>query len=359
MKYISIVADTYEDAVKEAKSKYGDQIRVHSRRDYTVPGGLFTRKQKKCEITCYISSNAVKTDSSEDMSEFEKEAKTPNPMGLSSAERLNTEIHRGTGKGFNEAEKLLTLNYIYGPLREHLLDNLSCTAEDCPRVLSEKILSCVNMDYEAQLHPSRVVVFLGPTGGGKTTTLAKVAYMYRQLGKKVGIITLDSYRVGAFEQIKAFADALDMPLQLVDKEGQLVSALESYSYYDLILVDTMGLSSKDLELNLKLKSMANILTRMNTSFSLILSASMKEEDMMKHYSRYKDDYNVNSIIITKLDESRTIGNALSFSYRVNLPILFFTDGQKVPEDLVKASTDVVVQNLIGFGLDKRAFRGQL
>ena len=150
-----------------------------------------------------------------------------------------------------------------------------------------------------------------------------------------------------------------MPLQLVDKEGQLVSALESYSYYDLILVDTMGLSSKDLELNLKLKSMANILTRMNTSFSLILSASMKEEDMMKHYSRYKDDYNVNSIIITKLDESRTIGNALSFSYRVNLPILFFTDGQKVPEDLVKASTDVVVQNLIGFGLDKRAFRGQL
>ncbi len=360
MQYITIVSSSYEEAVREAKEKYGDSIRVHSRRDFTTQGGLFTKKQKKCEITCYLSaSSKAQSDKSEDMNEFEKEAKTPDPMSISSAERLNTEIHRGTSAGLREAERLLSLNYIYGPLREHLLENLSCTAEECPRVLSERIIESTRMDYEAQIHPSRVVVFLGPTGAGKTTTLAKVAYMYKAAGKKVGLITLDSYRVGAFEQIKAFGEALDIPVSMVGREDQLVSSLERYTYYDLILVDTMGLSSRDLELNLRLKGMGMQLMKMNTTFSLIVSASMKEEDMMRHYERYKDDFKINSIIVTKLDESRTIGNALSFSYRVNLPILFFTDGQKVPEDLEKASTDVIVQNLIGFGLDTRAYRGQL
>lgn len=359
MQYITVTASSYEEAVKEAKAKYGDALRVHSRRDFTTPGGLFTRKQKKCEITCYISSSARKDYGKEDIDEFEKEAKTPDPLSISSSERLNTEIHRGTGAGMKEAERLLSLNYIYGPLRDHLLENFSSTVADCPRVLSEKIIESTRMDYEAQIHPSRVVVFLGPTGAGKTTTLAKVAYMYKAAGKKVGLITLDSYRVGAFDQIKAFAQAFDIPVSLVEREDQLVSSFEKYTYYDLILVDTMGLSERDLEQNIRLKAMGVFLMRMNTSFSLIVSASMKEEDMMKHYERYKNDFKINSIVVTKLDESRTIGNALSFSYRVNLPILFFTDGQKVPEDLEKASTDVIIQNLIGFGLDRRAYRGQL
>ncbi len=354
-----MVAESYEAAVKEAKARYGDNIRVHSRRDFTTPGGLFTRRQKKCEITCYISSLPHRMDNKDEMNEFEKEARTPDPVSLSSEERLNTEIHRGTGKGLVEAGSLLSLNYISGPLRETLLENLSCTEEECPEVLTKRIISSVRMDYEAQIHPPRLVVFIGPTGGGKTTTLAKVAYMYKESGRKVGLITLDSFRVGAYEQIKAFADAFDMPLRRAGKEDELLSALESYTYYDLILVDTMGLSQKDMALNLKLKAMTNILSRMNPVYSLILPASMKEEDMMKHYERYRDDYSVNSMIVTKLDESRTIGNALSFSYRTDLPILFFTDGQKVPEDLLKASSDVVLQHLIGFGLDKRALRGQL
>lgn len=361
MQYITIIAPTYEECVKEAKEKYGDSIRVHSRRDFTTPGGFFTKKQKKCEILCYISqlSNDRDRIKDVDINEFEKEAKTPDPLKLSQEERLNTEVHRGSGLVMKEAERLLSLNYIYGPLREHLLDGFSSTLDDLPRKLTERIIASTNMDYNAQLHPSRVVVFLGPTGAGKTTTLAKVGYMYKKSGKKVGIITLDCYRVGALEQIKAFANALDIPVLSASREDELIKDLEEFTYYDLILVDTMGLSSKDLELNLRLKSLGIRLMHMNTTFSLIVSASMKEEDMLRHYERYKDDFKINSIIVTKLDESKTIGNALSFSYRLGLPILFFTDGQKVPEDLERASTDVIVENLVGFGLDYRAYRGQL
>lgn len=361
MQYITVVADSYEEAVQKARSEYGDAIRIHSRRDFTTPGGLFTRKMKKCEITCYISSVSTGKEKVEerDMNEFEKEAKTPDPKKLSREERLNTEIHRGTEEGYKEAERLLDENYISGKLRSKLLEGFSCPVNETARQLSEKILENTRMDYEAQIHPSRVVVFLGPTGAGKTTTLAKVAWLYKNSGKRVGIITLDSYRVGAYEQIKAFAEALGIPVEMVGKEDQLMEAMEKFTYFDLILVDTMGLSSKDLELNLRLKGLGLQLQRMNTSFTLIVSASMKEEDMMRHYERYKDDFNITSIIVTKLDESITIGNALSFAYSISKPILFFTDGQKVPEDLERASTEVILGNLRGFGLDMRAYRGQL
>lgn len=360
MQYISIVADSYEEAVREAKAKYGDAIRIHSRRDYTTQGGLFTKKHKKCEITCYISSSQSFSKSSrEDMDEFEKEAKTPDPLSLSRKERLDTEVHRGTADGMTEAERILRENYISGPLKDKLVDSFSSTKDDAPRLLMERIMSLMAPDYSKLSHPSRVICYLGPTGAGKTTTLSKVAYMYKSFGKKVGIITLDSYRVGAFDQIKAFGEALDISVKTAKDEEELLSALESYTYYDLILVDTMGLSSRDIELNLRLKGLAMVLLRLNTTFSLVLSASMKEEDMIKHYERYKDDFNIDSLVITKLDESTTIGNALSFSYRYSLPILFYTDGQKVPEDLLKASTDVLVSYLTGFGLDKRAYRGQV
>ena len=219
MQYITIVADSYEEAAEKARQQYGDAIRIHSRRDFTTPGGLFTRKMKKCEITCYISSSPAenKTVGQGDMKEFEKEAKTPDPYKLSNEERLNTEIHRGSEEGYKKAEKLLDENYIFGPLREKLLDGLSCSPSECVRVLSERILENTQMDYEAQIHPSRVVVFLGPTGAGKTTTLAKVAWLYKSSGKKVGIVTLDSYRVGAYEQISAFGEVLGIPVEKVGR----------------------------------------------------------------------------------------------------------------------------------------------
>ena len=101
MQHITIVAARYEEAAEKARKEYGDAIRIHSRRDFTTPGGLFTRKMKKCEITCYISTSPLeeKTVGQRDMNEFEKEAKTPDPHKLTTQERLNTEIHRGTEEG--------------------------------------------------------------------------------------------------------------------------------------------------------------------------------------------------------------------------------------------------------------------
>ena len=225
-------------------------------------------------------------------------------------------------------------------------------------ILSERLLKTIGIDYQRQLHPKHFIVFIGPTGSGKTTTLAKVAYLFRESGKSVAIITLDSYRMGAFEQVSAFGSALSIPVALAGAEDELLAAAERFASFDMVFVDTMGLSPKDKELNLRLKGLLSLLDISRSDYILTVPASMKEEDIMEQYSSYSE-YSPSSLVVTKLDETETIGNVLSFSYKVSVPILFFTNGQKVPDDIEKASGSVVLEHMKGFGLDMKRFRAQV
>ena len=262
MQYITIVSDTYEKALDEAKRKYGDALRVHSRREYTVGGGLFTRKRHKCELTCYLvepragerKAKKEETVTRQDLAEFEKEAQTPDPSRLSEAERLDTAQPARQLEGERRVHDILDLNGIRLKLRDHILDGFE-PSDDLDLALSDRIISSVEIDHENQAHPRRYQVFLGPTGSGKTTTLAKIASLYKTVGKDVGIICLDSYRVGAFEQVKAFADAFSIPAVLVKDEDAVLLAKDGMRDKDLVLVDTMGLSPNDIPLNLKLRGL--------------------------------------------------------------------------------------------------------
>ncbi len=355
MQYYTVVGDSYEDAVRKAREQYGDGIRIHSRRDYTTGGGFFSRKKTKCEVVCYLAKKEKKTVNESDISEFAEEAKTPDPSTLSPEERLDTEIFRK--KSNPEAEAMLDKNHITDPLRSKLLESFPEDG-DVSMIMSERLLSTVGIDYDKQVHPKHFVVFVGPTGSGKTTTLAKVAYLFSQSDKSVGIITLDSYRTGAFEQMSAFGNALSIPVLQAGAEDELIKATERFSWKDMIFIDTMGLSPKDKELNLKLHGMLSLLDRDRTDFILTVSASMKEEDILDQYSSYSQ-FSPSSLAVTKLDETETIGNVLSFSYKVSVPMLFFTDGQKVPDDISKASGTLLLEHMKGFGLDMKRFRKQV
>ncbi len=361
MQYLTIVDNSYEEAVKKAKELYGDNIRIHSRRDFMTQGGLFTRRLKKCEIICYISEGGnVESSSSQeqDLRVFEKEAKTPDPGTLTAKERLDTDVHRRGSEGYEEAVRLLERNHISGPFKEKLLSGFAARYDEVSSVLSERIVKETRIDYQSQAHPKHYMVFIGPTGTGKTTTLAKVAHLYASLGKRVAIITLDSYRVGAYEQIKAFGEALSVPVDLVKAEDELLLSIEKFSWFDLVLVDTMGISHKDVELNLRLKGLTAQFDPSRTTYVFTVSPSMKEEDLVEHYLRYSQ-YNPTALVVTKLDETETIGNVLSFADRTGLQLLFFTDGQRVPEDLEKASTSVILEHLKGFGLDIKTSKSQI
>ncbi len=357
MQYYTVVGDSYEEAVKKARDMYGDGIRIHSRRDYTTGGGLFSRKREKCEIVCYLAKvSDKKAEKEKDISEFAKEAKTPDPSTLSPEERLDTEIYREK-RVKPEAVAMLDANHITDPLRSKLLEDFP-EEGDTSMIMSERLLKTVGIDYDRQVHPRHFVVFIGPTGSGKTTTLAKVAYLFSHSEKSVGIITLDSYRTGAFEQMSAFGNALSIPVLAAGAEDELIKATERFSWKDMIFIDTMGLSPRDKELNLKLRGMLSVLDRDRTDYILTVSASMKEEDIMDQFSSYSQ-FSPSSLAVTKLDETETIGNVLSFSYKVSVPMLYFTDGQKVPDDIEKASASVLLEHMKGFGLNMKRFRAQV
>ena len=360
MEYYTVIGDTYENTVKKAKEMYGDHVRIISRRDFTTRGGLFTRKEPRCEVVCYLpAGKGGKKSDRKDLKEFEAEARTPDPASLTPSERLDTESFREEeeSEAVRKARSLLAENHITAPLLDKLLEDLPAD-KDPAAVLPDRIVRNTPIDYAKQVHPRHFVVLLGPTGSGKTTTLAKAASLYAKAGKRVAIITLDTFRTGAYEQIKAFGDALSIPVLKAGDESELLSATEQFSWKDVIFIDTMGVSPRDQELNLRLRSLLDILDRDRTDFMLTLSASMKEEDAMEQYGAYSQ-FAPLSLAVTKLDETETIGNVLSFSYKVSSPILFFTNGQKVPDDIRRASSEAILENLRSFGLDMKGYRSQI
>jgi flagellar biosynthesis protein FlhF len=192
---------------------------------------------------------------------------------------------------------------------------------------------------------------------GKTTTLVKIAMLYSQLVPeecqlKVAVLSLDSFRAGAFAQIETFCHDLHIDLFRCTDEEELSALLEQLDSYDLVLVDTMGKSPKDGELALKLKTMLSVLPKKDTAYYLAVSASHKQRDMDRYF-QLLGSYKISSMVVTKTDETENVGNILSFSKSHNLPLLFMTDGQKVPQDLHKASNELILSFLEGFSLDFR------
>lgn len=222
----------------------------------------------------------------------------------------------------------------------------------------DRIVGSVEIDHNSQLHPPRVFVLVGPTGVGKTTTIAKIAAVYGTLPpegirRKVSIITMDSFRVGAYEQIENFGKALGIPVYRADDEAGFYEALEQTQDSELVLVDTIGKSPRDGELNVKMRTMLNVPDKKNLKCYLTVSASMKRVDIDSVFEQF-GSYGISSVIVTKTDETQTIGNILSICHSKKLPLLFITDGQKVPRDIHKASSAFMLSLLKGFNMDFNA-----
>lgn len=186
-----------------------------------------------------------------------------------------------------------------------------------------------------QLKPGRtqVVALIGPTGVGKTTTIAKLAANYALVEKKrVGLVTMDTYRIAAVEQLKTYSQIIDIPIRVAYTQAEVAPALESFAGYDVVLVDTAGRSQKNLMQVSELKSLVDAA---GCETHLVISASTKEKDLFDQIARFREA-NVDRLLFTKLDETTTYGTMYTVAAKTNLPISYITTGQKVPEDIEPA-----------------------
>lgn len=190
-----------------------------------------------------------------------------------------------------------------------------------------------------------VVALVGPTGVGKTTTLAKLAANARlHDGARVGLVTVDTYRVAAVDQLKTYAEIIDLPMKVVANPAEMREAIAALANLDLVLIDTAGRSPRDSqkidELRLLLEAAAPSETH------LVLSVTATAPSLADTIERF-GAVSPSALLLTKLDESPTIGHVAEPIAATRKPISYLTDGQNVPDDIRSAEVETLAKQLLG------------
>lgn len=181
-----------------------------------------------------------------------------------------------------------------------------------------------------------VVALVGPTGVGKTTTLAKLAANFKlRDGARVGLITVDTYRVAAVEQLRTYAELIDLPMHVVSSPREMRRALEELADVELVLIDTAGRSPRD---EVKIQELKSVLAEADVDQVHLVLSLVAGARSLEHAAQRFGVVGATSLLLTKLDEAAGAGAILSAAKRVGLPISYLTTGQDVPDDIEAAST---------------------
>jgi len=211
------------------------------------------------------------------------------------------------------------------------------------RLILRRIIP-VKHEILARIHQRKVMMMVGPTGVGKTTTIAKLAarFAYKMgVDYKVGIITLDSFRVGAVEQLRAYTNIMRIPLEVVSKNEEIVEAILRLKDCNYILIDTAGSSQNDVAKIEQINTYQEKIPNIEIEKLLVLPANIKQSDLLDIYHKYSI-LGINNLIFTKLDETKSFGNIISFAYKVKKSISYFSVGQNVPDDLHVADSNYLI-----------------
>lgn len=381
MEYFVEQATTHRDALEKVRAKYGEQARVMHQRTVRVGGflGLFSREG--VEVTGYLSSEPASrprkpTDPEEEKRKILGQVKAGNEKTLETlvkeVQGLKSQLQEGafhTVQGDQEHETIshirdlleqneFTARYnreiISKVKREFALDELDDVEKVEQRVV-EWIGETVKLyDYE-QERRKHTFVLVGPTGVGKTTTIAKLAAMWG-LGSRglaahdVRIITIDNYRIGARHQIETYGEIMGIPVHCVESYADLEKQIALYRDVDLVFVDTIGKSPRDSRKIGEMREELEACGR-NSSVHLALSATTKASDIETIMQQF-EPFGYRSVVATKLDETSCVGSLISLLHAKNKPLSYMTDGQQVPVDIHKADVVSLLLKLDGFRIQR-------
>jgi flagellar biosynthesis protein FlhF len=383
MQYFTVQARSNREAIEKMKNTYGEDARILTHRAIRLGGFLGMFSAEGVEVTGYLAEDGARRRKAEVEEEKRKildgvkkeqtlqvllqeiqglrESLESRPAASTapSAEQLHPSLR--------QLEELLTANefapdYI-AAIRERArrefsldkLENFPLLQKAAVEWIGERIPIDPPLSFEGRA--AKIVIVVGPTGVGKTTTIAKLAAIYglgdgRTPARRVRIVTIDNYRIAAKQQIETYAEIMRIPVSLVESAEDLRKNLAVYQETDLVLVDTIGRSPRDLG---KLAEMKEILAACGSRAAvyLALSATTKASDTEEILRQYAP-FGFRSVILTKLDETMRIGNILSCLARQGIPVSYLCDGQGVPQDLEEATVVRLLMNMEGFRIDREA-----
>ena len=223
------------------------------------------------------------------------------------------------------------------------LDDLLMVKARLARMIEAEVGVCGPI----QLAPGRcrLVALVGPTGVGKTTTIAKLAANYRLKEKRrVGLITVDTYRIAAVEQLRTYADIIDLPMQVVSTPREMREAVGRMDDLDMILLDTAGRSPKD---EVRIQELRAFLTEADADEVHLVLSSVASARVLEQTAERFAAVGTTALILTKLDEATGLGNILPLVRTSRLPLSYLTNGQNVPDDIEVAESMRVARLILG------------
>ena len=349
---VTLVASTPQEAYALTREKYGDEFTLISARQIQFSD----QEGTSCEITVSIPKERFLELSEVDIDRGEEGLLDELSLLREQIAQMKDHLQEREAKQNSLMEKVKTLFFEKGIAKEWLETVLaplvgSTVAEDealLAAYLLEEIDETLQIKEE-EITDQKVMMFVGPTGVGKTTTIAKLAARYAYLLDKpyrVALLNLDSFKVGAFEQLAHFADIMQLKYLTAGNVAQFKELFGQLREYDVVLIDTAGMSPYDTEKLIKTVEYLSSDTTQSIEVTLLISATVKYEDIKDIHETFSF-LNLDSVIFTKFDETKHLGAVLSYLLLHPTPLSYFSIGQEVPDDLVLADKEYLLQRFIG------------
>src|SRR5690606_10855384 len=200
------------------------------------------------------------------------------------------------------------------------------------RMLLAHLAQGIPVMREELIDEGGVIALVGPTGAGKTTTLGKLAarYVLKHGSQHVALVTMDTFRIGAHEQLRTLGRILNVPVRVVDEQNSLQDVLDEFAGKRLVLVDTAGLQARDPQLRGQLAELAAQGARLRTL--LVLAATSQYRVLKAAWHNYRS-CDLAGCILTKVDEAGSLGEAIGLAMEQRLQVAYIADGQRIPDDI--------------------------
>lgn len=376
MQYYIEQGQTHREVLEKIQEKYGDAYQILSHRTIPYGGFLGFFRRQGVEITYIVKEEQLKNARQSEIQQekqriMEQLNQTKAIQEVLEEIRslktvvLETPAQEQKHQTLTRLQELLELNDFSPAFIDTMLQcvksNFSVEDLNNYEKIEHQIVewigdSIVNYEMQKTRTKPRIIILVGPTGVGKTTTIAKLAALYNlglmgQPSCSIRMITIDGVRIGALSQIQKYADILGVPLDYTTTASQLRAAIAMNHDTDIILIDTFGKSPRNA---VHLAEMKKILEGAGTTAEVFLtiSASTKTKDLLEIFRQY-EPFNYQGLIITKVDETMHYGNILSALNEINKPIAWITKGQKVPKDIEPLHPMQFLLNLEGFSINRQ------